>query len=583
IQRHQLSAEDMAEFSRHVAAEHKKNPNAEISLSGYISDKFYAGEKNMIVVPDLRGVAIQGEGNFWDEASAAEDEYLDVPPYLDLSGVDFSGSLMQGASFNGCNLANSIMCDADLNGAVFSNTKVGGLDLRGADLVGCEFSSSYDQVKHIPELSERLIGNIKLGMTSQLARRYADIKSPMLHQKENRQRKAAWKIVNDQRIEEWNQERDERVAAKQAEVNEAYKETTGYLASWVYNPSDEDQRYQQLQEELRAIEAETVPRKEMPDKEYVIHKSFQRVVGSDSTTFDPCYKRGSTPEERRAKTQYIETSRADVEAYLDELQQNPELTLNEFAKQKFIADGGEIADGTIVHADCSSELANLENDLNRKDFTGLNFTGANLQGTNFAGSDLSNCYFTGANISDASLEGALVSDAKFVNTKAQAANLFDANIQDAKFNRADFSRAYMSKSDATNAKIVNESNFDHAIIRDAKWDGVNIDNASFNDVDFSGVSLANAVVKKTQMRRANLEKSVLEGCKFVESDLRDASLEAARAHKAEFKKTILENVNAQNLDISEGLIDQYCNLEGADLEDAIMKDLRAQKVNFQGE
>ncbi len=582
IQRHPLRAEDMMEFSRHVAAEHKKNPKAEISLSGYIADKFYAGEKNMVVVPDLRGVLVKGEGNFWDEARAAEDEYLDAPPYLDLAGVDFSGSLMQGASFNGCDLSNSLMCDSDLNGTVFSNTKVGGLDLRGADLVGCEFSSSYDQVKHIPKLSNELIGDIKLGMTSQLARRYADIKAPALHQKEDRQRRAAWKVENAERIKEWNKDRDERVAAKQEEVNEAYKETTGYLASWVYNPSDEDQDYHKLQEELKAIKEETVPKKEMPDKEYVIHKSFQRVVGSDSTTFDPCYKRGSTPEERRAKTQYIETSRADVEAYLDELQQNPELTLNEFAKQKFIAGGGEIAEGTIVHADCSSGLANMENDLNRQNFSDLDFTGANLQGVNFAGSDLSNCNFTGANISDASLEGAVVSDAKFVDTKAQGANLFDANIQDAKFNKADFSRAYMSKSDATNAEIVNGSNFDHAIIRDGKWDGVNIDNSSFNDVDFRGVSLANAVVKKTQMRRTNLEKSVLDGCKFIESDLREASLEAAKAHKAEFTKTMLENVNAKNLDISEALIDQYCNLEGADLEDAIMKDLRAQKVNFTG-
>jgi uncharacterized protein YjbI with pentapeptide repeats len=84
------------------------------------------------------------------------------------------------------------------------------------------------------------------------------------------------------------------------------------------------------------------------------------------------------------------------------------------------------------------------------------------------------------------------------------------------------------------------------------------------------------------MQHAMLEKAILNGCEIIESDLTGAFLKDAKARKATFHDTVLQNVDARGIDLSGTEIDDLCQLKGIDLENAIMKKVIADRVNFVG-
>ena len=160
IQRHKLNSSDMAEFVEYVQEQKKLDPSVKVSLKDYVQEKFYAGKKNLVVVPDFSGVTV-GETTPYDaealkdafeldrSAGMSEPEQEDEPDFLknmkevidakreenlDLSGVDFTGCRMEGARFESCDLTGVDARDADLSGVVLHDCVAKEMDFRGSNI-----------------------------------------------------------------------------------------------------------------------------------------------------------------------------------------------------------------------------------------------------------------------------------------------------------------------------------------------------------------------------------------------------------------------------------------------------------------
>jgi uncharacterized protein YjbI with pentapeptide repeats len=128
------------------------------------------------------------------------------------------------------------------------------------------------------------------------------------------------------------------------------------------------------------------------------------------------------------------------------------------------------------------------------------------------------------------------------------------------------------------------TNFNFANIRNGLWDGAQVNGATFNYADLEGISLANAVIKQTSMQRANLDRAIIEGCEMIETDLTFAFMAEAKAKASnlKLKNSILQDVDARKIDLSGAIIDDLCKLEGVDLEKAVLREVKADRVNFVG-
>ncbi len=596
IQKHHLSPKDINEFIEFVKDAKEKNPDVQISLVDYVAEKFYPGRADVVIVPDLSGEKI-GTKVEYSEVDSMTKEDVDRlrENHVDLSGVDFTGSNMTGARFESCNMEGAVFCDSDLTRVVFNDCYMPGADLRGADISSCRFEDEE------PDFDDMITG-MKPVETSELQEynnksRYSGMQlstlEPLLHQYTEKNEEIV--RLAEERFNENKQEKleiiSEKLESKKSEVNTAYKKL-GYVeyargTNEDYNKLVAQQK--DLEEQIKTINKTSFENDfDKSTLKYVVDPSVSSMplIMEDSNIlkFDPAYKRGSSKEERAEKKQYVRLTREDAENYLKARQDNPDLSINEFARMQMSAKNIDRVEGSRVIADFSTFIEEGEGALyvgKQTDLSGLDFSGANLQGACFAGTNLEGCKFNKANLGLATFEGANLENAEFIGTKARDTNLFAANIQGVTFKDADFTRAFMPHSDARES-TVESSKFNFSDIRNGRWDGVSIDKSEFNYADLEGVSLANADIRRTKMLHANLEKAILNGCEIIESDLTGAFLKEAEIKKAKIKDTVLKDVDARGIDLTESEIDKLCKLEGTDLEDAIMRKVKADGVNFVG-
>ena len=572
IQKHQLSKDDMLEFIEHVKAAKAQNPEVMVSLTDYVTDKFYKGQKDVVVVPDLAGLTI-GTKIEYDKVEDITTEDLDREheEYLDLSRVDFTGANIRGARFEACNLKNASFCDTDLSNVSFNDCYMPGADMRGADISNCSLSETDIDERLSYSSSLKPVEISELGVHNHRSR-YAGMQfsslEPLMHQYRN---------VNEE-IEELARERyeaekakkleiqEEKIQKKKVEIQTAY-EKLGYL-EYIMGTN---QAYNQLNAELAALNKEKRDIQALTfeddfdkrDIQYVVHPSIAELpllmddVGV--IKFDPAYKRGSNKEEREQEKQYVRLTREDAEQYIEALKDNPQLTLNEFARSQMSGKGIDAIPGAKIVADFSTYIEDRENALYAGvavDLSGLDFSGAKLQESCFAGANLRGAKFNGADLSLATFEGADLTGAEFIETTARDVNMFAAKVDGAKFfDQSDFSRAYMPHSSAYEAQV-RKTNFNFAYIRNGQWNGVQITDSTFNYADLEGVSLANTVIKQTKMQHANLDRAILEGCQMIETDLTRAFLAEAKASGLKLKKSILTDVDARGIDLSGAEIDE---------------------------
>ena len=592
IQKHHLSSQEINNFIEFVKDQKTKNSNIQISLVEYVQQKFYPTETNLVIVPDLSGETLGTKVEYQEVASMSrEDVYALGKNHTDLSGVDFTGSNMSGASFVSCNIEGGIFCDSDLTKVLFEDCYMKGADLRGADISSCRFEKPYlDDI--ITNMNPKEISELQEYNNNQ---RYSGMQlstlEPLLYQYDKKNEEILKQA--EEKFETDKQNKldaiENKLSKKTQEINDKWAKMT-YYEGFVANPQD----YKLLQQEKQNLEAEKKEVTEISfeedfdksDIKYVVDPTIASMPSimnlkkdSNVLIFDPAYRRGGSKEERLEKKQYIRLTREDAENYLKQLKDIPDLSINDFARTKkqqedinFNVSGSKIiADFSIKQGDF---FFGEESDL-----SGLDFSRANLKGACFAGANLQSCKFNNANLELATFEGANLRNAEFIGANARDTNLFAANVQSVIFKNADFTRAFMPHSDAKFSQVEN-SKFNFSDIRNGRWENVDINKSEFYYADLEGVSLAKATITRTKMHHANLDKAILNNCEIIESELNNAFLRGAELKEATIKNTLLNNINAYKIDLSESRIDELCKLDGADLSNAIMQEVKADNVRF---
>lgn len=677
IEKRVLTQGELNEFVEFVKQEKAKDPEVSISLADYVTEKYYKGRSDVVVVPDISGLKFGAAIDYPELVTEVDEGFIESlkEDHLDLTGVDFTGAVLKGTKFTGCDISGGVFCDTDLGGVEFNDCYLQGADLRGADLSKVTFKDDEPDLDEIlqqmkpsevsplrEELNLQRYGKMKLSTLEPLLYQYADLNEERVEQAREKfeQDKQEKLEIQQERLNE----RQEKLRLKKEEVDEAWGKVS--YRQRTFGGEDYD-KYKKLYDEQQDLIKELNPQIEGIKQEmarirqteldedqvkFVMDRSVTELPGMMSDdyqmSYDPAYKRGSSKEERDQEKHYVRLTRKDTEEYLDLVQDNPDLSINEFAAQKLKKSGVALAEGEVPIADVSTQIIKFKvtkedaqefqrlrrdneeltvnefiadkmrergvpeiesaaiigqlhpNILNpnnqfdvfaekawpqtlsfhvQTDLSDLDFSRCNLQGACFSGANLSGAKFDGANLSNATFEGANLQEAEFIGAKARDANFHAADLTDAVIKESDFTRAYLPFSFGERAQV-EKSNFRFADIRNGQWQDVRIEGSDLSYANLEGVVLANADIRRTKMVHANLERAILNGCQLVESDLTGAFLKEAEMRKAKVKQTSLEKVQAKSIDLSEAEIDEFSKLDGADLEKAIMRKVKADKVSF---
>lgn len=640
-----LTQRELDEFVAHVSSLSTPREN-EVSFTSYVKEKFYK-DTDYVVVPDITGL----------ELNSKDKE-------IDLKGVDFTGSIINGVKFINCNLTNAVFCDCDMNNVYFDKSKLVNTDFRGAILIGATLGPSYDFIgQRKAELELRGLEYIAEEHIDFLPRekRHSYDAYEYEEQRNKKYETQEARFRNDQREREAESAREKQVQAREAALIAGAKFDTTVSLAYTYKREHSDERSKQKVQAKEEFEkAVAAKEKELAAKRQLIQDKIDKfgVIGGfaswalggeatelyeerdkhdeeapknleafkkkaskelaekylayredsfvrvfyNSSQYDPCYRRGSSAEERNKEHIYIPTSVENVKAYLLKIKEpgQEQLTLNEFMRDEYNKEQLEklqeynklinhefvgkeptpydpLPDDVVVHADCSSNSYGA-----KKDFSGMVFEKAHLKGVVFAGSKLNNTVFRDTDISHSSFESCKMSGTTFTKVTARGAKFFRADLQDTNISEnSDFTNTILTKANATGAKIA-QTNLSKAQGQYVILDKAGISDSILDGADLKGASLISATIERTSMIQIRLDNAVLEYCKVTECDLRKASLENVKAQYAEFQNVQLQAIQAQNANFVDAHFDALCNLEGADLQQAVMERVKLNGVSLVG-
>jgi uncharacterized protein YjbI with pentapeptide repeats len=134
-----------------------------------------------------------------------------------------------------------------------------------------------------------------------------------------------------------------------------------------------------------------------------------------------------------------------------------------------------------------------EEDLQGRDFNGINLHNANLSGANLGRADLRNVRLSGTDLSRATLIGANLSGVRLRRTNFRRADLSRANLTSANLRRADLSRTNLSDADLRRADLSRAILAETILIR-AKLTGCCIFGISAWNVKLEGATQDDLVI-----------------------------------------------------------------------------------------
>jgi uncharacterized protein YjbI with pentapeptide repeats len=640
-QRYQLSTADIAEFYIYVQKQKAENPKIKISLVKYVKEKFYSGQ-DVIVTPDFSGVEVgktidydlnilkeafnrdkdgsmvntdrKNERNFLKNMKSALDSKRELN--LDLSGVDFTGCRLEKTKFLSCNLTDVDARDIDLNGVELNDCITIGIDLRGSNISGLIFSEinlyklfweediNIDQVSALNLLEydcNQRYADMHFSTVEAMLHRYADDNDKL-----EKDAKEAFKERKSKSLEKKKKDiflAENRV--KNAYINVAYIALVFGGESWneyAKIRDSEELNIKKLHKEIDEINQQEFDHTEVNKIKFVVHPSVisNLLIVNDSVQnkYDPSYKKGASQGTEQDKIQYIRLNRIDAKNYLKECENNPKLSINEFAKSQIESKNIRILVGARIVADFSVYIDKKDKTPQYKCITTnlsrLDFSNRDLRGACFVGANIQDCNFNKAKLDNATFEGVDASRANFTGVSARDSNFKASKIQSAIIKDADFTRVYMAHAricDLNRDEILNKGenvaklNIENSIFNLSDMSNVNLDSAqisgsSFDYTDLSGAYLANATIQKSRMINANLKEAILNNCKIIDTNLTNSILKKVEARKSKFKKTILQDANAEKMDFTESEIDEFCIFKNTQLKQAVMQKVTADKVNF---
>ena len=207
-------------------------------------------------------------------------------------------------------------------------------------------------------------------------------------------------------------------------------------------------------------------------------------------------------------------------------------------------------------------------DLRRKNLTGINFTGADLENQDLIGANL-----TKANLSNANLKGSTLQNANLTE-----ANLFKANLSGASLINANLSNANLTFSNLISTNLVGVD------LKNMNLNGANLSRLNFSEIDLTGVILTNAILMGANLDGVNLTNKDLTGANLEGVNLRNMDLTGVNLSGVDLRNMDLTGVNLSGVDLSNkdlsGTNLKNANLTGSKLGGIDFKNMDLTGVNL---
>lgn len=518
------SDQDLSEYSEAISI--KKDIN--FSLNIFLSEK-YNTDNSKLLIADLRDMEISTGKN--------ENKF-------NLKGANFRGALFRNTRFLNCDLTNAYFSDSWLKGVQFNYSTLTHVDLRGCNLEECSFGKEYANSDHSTS------NNIKLSLSLSELRIFADIKNDIARKNE------------EQRL----------LDAKRYEMREISKRTSLYQKiSWNLGMKINNASYKRVMEELQHMEEGKFT------KEYIVHKSAEYLVKNRLCSFYPVFGKGFQDVNRIKHKKYVKLTREDLEEFTAITDNQVTISLNEFAKEKYLAaqdDKNNLPDNTMIVADLSSKVNKFgNNEWNRMNLNGISFINRDMSFVNFSGTDLSKCNFSTSNLHGANLDCCNLSESIFTGTNLTDCSMVNVDLNGSVFEDVNLVRSNISWSNLIKVRII-DSNIAY----------VNLHNSNLNKCYFENLVVDGSIFDNTNLEKSRFIKSSFHNTSFLKSKWHSVKMEGVSFNGSVFNKAImknsfwgnveLKNVEAMNVDLTESKFSEGSIIDNSNFRYALLDAVR---------
>ncbi|RXK85172.1 TIR domain-containing protein [Chlorobaculum sp. 24CR] len=214
-------------------------------------------------------------------------------------------------------------------------------------------------------------------------------------------------------------------------------------------------------------------------------------------------------------------------------------------------------------------------EFNKKDFSEIDLSGADLSGGSFKAAN-----FSGANLSNAIFRDAKLNGANFVGADLRQTDFSNADICGANLIRSDLSGANLDGANLSMTDL-NHANLKGALLTQSRLNGANLNECDMREAilswaDLSGVGLSMANAGESDFHDARLGDADLLGADLHDSDMHDSDMHESDLRDANLHHANLHHVNLHHADLSEA------DLGEADLSEADLGDARLRWTNLKG-
>lgn len=508
------------------------NYKADFTLNNFITES--RGDKHRLLIADLSNLNVGKSKS---------------KQFFDLRKANFIGSIFYNTKFTNCDLEGAKFCGTNLDNVVFKDSNLSFVDFRKADLSSCEFSENYSD-----SVWSSLVG-LRFSSTSSCIRIFADIKNNLA--KKNEQQR----LLHNKKLE----------------FNEV-KSRTPLLSriALFFQLTDSCHEYRRVQSEYRKMQ------KGIFHNDHMIHTSFQNIFHPESFVFEPVMLKGEDFYSNNNR-KLVALNRRDVIEFLKRSKKSKKFSLNDFAKELYIESLPKdvLVDKDIkIIADISSRVNVFgNNEWNRINLSGLDFSGTDISEANFAGTDLSKCTFKNVNISYSNFESTFLDSAIFDKTTANNSSFYNANLSNSSFKNSDFSKAKFDWS-IVNSSIFKDVNLDYVKAVNSSWRKVSLSKCSINNADFcnSDFRLSNYI--KVVAKHTLFNKSTFNKSHFVDCCFNNSLFNLVKSLHTIWDKTKAESIEVRYSNFTGCKISEKCCFENSDFSHSILDGIKAPRANF---
>lgn len=515
---------------------------------------------------------------------------------IDLRGANFFGSVFRNTNFFRCNLEGTSFAGLYLDNVTFKESNLHSVDFRGAILTNCHFAESYS---YSPWNENK---GIKVSSSSSCIRLYAEVKNDTAKKNEEQ------RLISNQKLE-----------LREMFDSMSFYSKLSYYLNLDSGESDKIAAYKNARAELDKM------RKGIFNKNLIINKSFNHVFNAELMEFDPIVFTTEKESNLKLQKHYFPLSRADLNEYLQQLKTSEKsYSLNEFAERKYITslkgdknkinqssnpsdlenrnvtqdsdkriepivseqaislqayENGLLEQQNII-ADLSSKVNVFgNNEWNRLNFSGIDFSNCDLSNTSFSGCDLSRSIFKNSKLINTNFECTKMVDVIFNNVIGIECNFQNADLTKMVIERSNFQKANFSFAICNGAKIAN-SDLQYIDAYAASFKNVNLmsSNLSYsnlNKISLKGSNIADTILIHSFLGNANLENIKGSSVTFRCSYLKGSTLVNSIWYNSDFSESFAEGANLTGIKISED-----CKFDKINLSESILDGIKSPNGKF---